>query len=149
MEPFNAEGYQHTSESLKKELRFKMIDASGPQRFEVLESNGGELKVELFRMKAQAEQMMGIMQQLLQAKLADGGQQDKKSGCTGRGDVNNDSGGAGRALREDGAAGVRAGATTATAAGGRVSNHSSAERRMDQDLPTTRAENQRFSLAWA
>ena len=73
MEPFDAQGYQHTSESLKNELRFKMIDDSGPQRLEVLESNGGELKVELSHIKAQAEQMMGIMQQLLHAKSADGG----------------------------------------------------------------------------
>ena len=149
MEPFDAEGYQHTSESLKKELRFKVIDASGPQRFEMLESNGGELKVELSHIKAQAEQMMGIMQQLLHAKLADGGQQDKKSGDTCRGDANNDSGGAGRESREEAAAGVRVGTTTPTAAGGRVSSHSSAERRMDQDLPTTRAGDQRFWLAWA
>ena len=149
MEPFNAEGYQHTSESLKKELWFKMIDASGPQRVEVLESNGWEMKIVLSHIKAQAEQIMGTMQQLLHAKSADGGQQDKKSGGPGRADANNNSGGAGRAPREEAAAGVRVGATTATAAGGRVSNQSSAERRIDQDLPTTQAGDQRFWLAWA
>ena len=31
-------GYQHTSESFKKELQFEMSDASGPQIAEVLES---------------------------------------------------------------------------------------------------------------
>ena len=69
--------------------------------------------------------MMGMMQQLLQAKSADGGQQEEKSGGSGRGDANDDSGGAGRAPREGGAAGTRVGATTATAAAGRVSSHSS------------------------
>ncbi|CAM9946136.1 unnamed protein product, partial [Ascophyllum nodosum] len=51
--------------------------------------------------------------------------QGEKPGDSGRGDVNDDSGGAGRAPREEGAADARVGATTATAAGERVSNHSS------------------------
>ena len=68
---------------------------------------------------------MGMTQQLLQAKLADGGQQEEELGGTGRGEANNDSGGAGRASRKVGAAGAMFGATTATAARGRVSNHSS------------------------
>ena len=45
-----------------------------------------------------------------------------KSGGFGRGDANDDSGGAGRALRE-GTAGAKVSATTATAAGRRVSSH--------------------------
>ena len=65
------------------------------------------------------------MQQLLQAKSAEGGQQEHKSGGSGRGDANDDSGGAGRAPCEEGNAGARVGATTATAAGKRVFNHSS------------------------
>ena len=68
---------------------------------------------------------MGMMQQLLHAKSIDEGQQEHKSGGTGRGYANEDSGVAGRAPREEGAAGARVGATTATAAGGRVSHHSS------------------------
>ena len=68
---------------------------------------------------------MGMMQQLLQAKSADGGQQEEKSGSSGRGNPSDDSGGTGRAPREGGAAGTRVGATTATAAAGRVSSHSS------------------------
>ena len=68
---------------------------------------------------------MDMMQQLLQAKSADEGQQEEKSGGSGRGDANDDSGGAGRAPREEGAAGVGVGATTSTAAGGRTSSHSS------------------------
>ena len=59
---------------------------------------------------------MGMMQQLLQAKLSDG---------TGRGDANDGSDGGGRASREEEAAGARVGATTPTAAGERVSSHSS------------------------
>ena len=62
MESLNAEGYQHTSVSFKKELRFKMGDASGPQIIEVLESNVGEMKVELFHIRAHTEQVMGMMQ---------------------------------------------------------------------------------------
>ena len=68
---------------------------------------------------------MGIMQQLLQTKSADGGQEEEKSGGTGRGDAKDDSGGTGRAPCEEGATGARVGATAATAAGGRVSNPSS------------------------
>ena len=111
--------------SFKKELRCKMSDASEPQIVEVLESNVGEIKVELSHTKAQIEQMMGMMQQLLQAKSADGDQQEEKPGGTGKRDANDDSGGAGRAPRKEGATGSRVGTTTATATGGRVSNHSS------------------------
>ena len=93
-----------------------MNDASAPQRIEVMESNVGEMKVELFHTRAQIEQMMGMMQQLLQAKSEDGGPQKEESGCTGRGDANDDSSGAGRAPHEKGTAGARVGATTATAA---------------------------------
>ena len=82
----------------KKELRFKIHDASGPQRIEVLESSLGEMKVELSFTRTHIEQMMGIMQQLLHAKSTDGGQQEEKSGGTGRGDANNDIGGVGRAV---------------------------------------------------
>ena len=52
-------------------------------------------------------QMMGMMQQLLQAKSADEGQQEEESRSLGRGDANDDSGGAGRPLREEGAPGTR------------------------------------------
>ena len=68
---------------------------------------------------------MGMMQQLLQAKSADGGQHEEKSGGSGRGDANDDSGDAGRVPCKKGAAGAGVDATTVTAAGGRVSNHSS------------------------
>ena len=85
----------------------------------------GEMKVELSHTRAQIEQMMGMMQQLLQAKSADGGQQKEKSGGIGRRDANDDSGGAGKAPRDEGAAGPRVAAATATAAGRRVSNHCS------------------------
>ena len=90
-----------------------------------LESNDGEIKEELSHTRAQTEQIMDMMQELLQAKSADGGQQEEKSGGSGRGNENEDSDGAGRAPCEEGATGARVGATTGTAAGGRVSNHSS------------------------
>ena len=77
--------------------------------------------------------MMGMMQQLLQAKSADGDQQKEESGGTGRGDANDDSDGVGRAPHEEGNAGARVGATTANAAGGCVSNHSS--RSSDRSRP--------------
>ena len=115
--------YQHTSESFKKEPRFKISDTSRPQRIEVLESSVGEMRSELSHTRAQTEQMVAIMQQLFQAKLADGGQQEEKSGGSHRGDANVDSGGAGRASREEKAAGPRVGATKETAAGGKVSSH--------------------------
>ena len=102
-----------------------MSEASGPQRVEVLESNVGEMKVEPSHTRAKIEQMMGMMQQLLQIKSADGGQQKEESGGTGRGDANDDSDGPRRAPREEGTAGARVGAATATTAGRRVSNHSS------------------------
>ena len=38
-----------------------MSDASGPQRIEVLESNVGEIKVELSPTRVQVEQMMGMV----------------------------------------------------------------------------------------
>ena len=102
-----------------------MSDASGPQRIDVPEIKRGEIKIGLSHARAPIEQMMGMMQQLLQAKSAGGGQLEDDSGSTDRGDANDDSGGAGRAPREEGAAGARVGANTAIAAGGRVSNHSS------------------------
>ena len=49
-----------------------MSDASRPQITEVLESNVGEIKVELSHTRAPIEQMMGMMQQLLQAEYGDG-----------------------------------------------------------------------------
>ena len=55
-----------------------------------------------------------MIQQLLQAKSADGGQQKERSGGTGRGDANDDRDGAGRVLREEGTADARVGATTPT-----------------------------------
>ena len=125
-----------------------MSDTSGPHRMQVLESNVGEMKAELSRIRVQTEQMMGMMQQLLQAKSADGGQQEEKSGGFGRGDTNDESGGTGRAPREEGAAGTRVGATTeAAAAGEKMSSHSS--RASDRDLLATRAGDQRCQLAWA
>ena len=54
-----------------------MNDSSGPQRTEVLESNVGEMKVELSHIRAQTEQTIGIVQQLLQVKSAGGGQQEE------------------------------------------------------------------------
>ena len=125
MEPLNAETINALVESFKKEPRFKMSDTSRPQRIEVPESKVGEIKTELSHTRAQTEQMMGMMQQLLQAKLADGGKQEEKSGGSGRRDTNDDSGCAERALREGGAAGTRVGATTETPEGGEMSSHSS------------------------
>ena len=86
----------------------------------MLESYVGEMKIELSHTRAQTEQMMGMMQQLLQAKSADGDQQEGKSGGIGRGDANGDSGGAGRTPREKWDAGADVSATTATAARGSV-----------------------------
>ena len=101
----------------------------------MLESNvGGGVKVELSHTRAQIEQMMGMMQQLLQAKSADGGQQKKESGGTGKEDANDDSDGAGRAPHEEEAPDVRVCVTTATAAGERVSNHSN-RRASDGSIP--------------
>ena len=51
-----------------------MSDSSGLHRVEGLEPNLGEMKAELSHTKEQGEQMMGMMQQLLQAKSVDGGQ---------------------------------------------------------------------------
>ena len=62
-----------------------MSDVSGPQRIEVLESNVGEMKVELSYTSAQIEQLMGMMQQLLQGKSVYRSQYEEKSGGTGRG----------------------------------------------------------------
>ena len=63
-------------------------------RIEVLESSVGEMKPELSHISAQIEQVMCTMQQLLQAMSADEGQQKEKSSDSGRGDANDDSGGA-------------------------------------------------------
>ena len=42
-----------------------MSDTNIPERIEVLESRVGGMKAELSHIKAQTEQMMGMMQQLL------------------------------------------------------------------------------------
>ena len=110
-----------------------MSDASRPQRIEVLKSSVEEMRAKLSPTRAQIEQMMGIMQQLLQAKSADGGQQEEKAGGSGRGDANDNSSDAGRAPREEGAAGIRVGATTESAEGGKMSSHSS--RTLDESRP--------------
>ena len=127
----------------KKEPRFKMSDTSRPQRIEVLESSLGEMEAELSHTRAQIEKMIGMMHQLLQAKSADGDQEKGKSSGPSRGDANDDSGGAGRAPHEEGAAGTRSGATIETAAGGKCPA-TAAERQMEQDLPTTRVGDQKF-----
>ena len=72
----------------------------------------GEMKAKLSHTRAQIEQIVGMMQQVLQAKSADGGQQGEKPGDSGRGDANDESGGAERVPREKAAAGTRVGATT-------------------------------------
>ena len=97
VERLTTEGYQHTG------VRFKMSDTSGPHRNEVLESNVGEMEAELFPTRAQIELMMNMIQRLLQAKSTYKGQQEEKSGVSGRRDANDDNGGAGRAPREEGA----------------------------------------------
>ena len=91
---------------------------------DLLQSNVDERTVKLSHTRAQIAQVMGMMQQLLQTKSADGGHQKEESGGAGRGDANDDSCGTGRAPCEERAAGERVGATTPTAAGERVSNHS-------------------------
>ena len=102
-----------------------MSDTSRPQRTETLESSVRAMKAELSHTRAQIEQMMGRMQQLLQAKSADGGQQEGNSGGFGKGDASDGSGGTGRASRKEMTAGARVGATTETAAGRKMSSHSS------------------------
>ena len=87
---------------------------------------------------------MGMVQ--LQARTKNGGKQEHKSGGSGRVDANDESCVAGRAPREEGAVATRVGATTETAAKGKRPA-TAAERRMDQDLPMTQAEDQRFRLA--
>ena len=102
-----------------------MSDISRPRIIEVLEPNVGVMKAELSRIRAKIGQMMGMIQQLLQARSADGGQQEEKSGGSGRRDANDESGGAEREPREERAAGTRLGSTSETAAGGKMSSHSS------------------------
>ena len=100
VERLTTEGYQHTDQSFKNELRFKTSDTSGSHRIEVLESNVGEMEAELFPTRAQIEQMMDMMQPLLQAKSADKVQPEEKPDVSGRRDANDDSSGAGRVPRE-------------------------------------------------
>ena len=84
-----------------------------------------------------------MMQQLPQAKSADGGQQKEESGGTGREDANDDSDGAGRAPREEGAA-AQGLAPQQQLLQGEECPTTAQNRRMDQDLLTTRAEDPRF-----
>ena len=81
---------------------FKMSETSRPHRNGVLKSSAGEMKAEPSHTRTQIEQMMGMIQQLLQAKSAEGDQHKEKSGGSGRGGASNDDGGAGRAPREEG-----------------------------------------------
>ena len=122
-----------------------MSDTSRSQRTKALESSVGKMRAELAHTQAQIEQMM---QQLFQTKSAGGGQQEEKSGGSDRRDANDDSGGAGRALREEGTAGTRVGATTETVEGGKTSSHNS--RASDGSRSADdRVGDQRFQLAWA
>ena len=65
-----------------------MSDTNRPQIIKVLESSVGEMKAKLSHTREQIEQMMGMVQQLLQANSADGGRQEEKSGGSGRRDAN-------------------------------------------------------------
>ena len=147
VETLNAEGYQHTNETSKKELRFEMSYASGPQRIEMLKSYMGGMKVELFHTRAQIEQMMGMIQQLLQdqqteanrkiSKVAPGAETQTMTAATPEGH---------RAKK-----GVLAQAMAPQQQllqGGKCLT-TAAERRMNQDLLTTPTGDQRFCLAWA
>ena len=70
--------------------------------------------MKLFQTRALIEQMMSTMQELLQAKSVDGGQQKGEFDGSGMRDANEDSDEAGRAPREEGATGARVDATTST-----------------------------------
>ena len=125
-----------------------MSDTSGPHRNEVLEPNVGEMKAELSHIRAQTKQMMGMMQQLLQTKSADEGQQENKLGGFGRGDAEI------KAEAPDGHRAIKGPLAQQLEPQqkllqGEKCPATVAERRMYQDLPTTRAGYQRFQLAWA
>ena len=64
MESLNAETIS-TLVTFKEKARFKMSDTSRPQGIEGLESRVGAMKAELSHIRAQTEQTMGMMQQLL------------------------------------------------------------------------------------
>ena len=99
-----------------------MSDATGPQRIEVLESDVGEMKVELFHTSKAA---------------------------LGRGDANDDSDGAGRAPRKEGVALAQGLASQQQLLQREKCPTTAAEPQMDQDLPATRGGDQMFELAWA
>ena len=82
-------GFEHTSASFRKELRFEMSESNDPQRFEALESNVTEVQ-------GQMSKLMSMMRQLTQTRTAGVGQREEESGGTGRGTAHNYSGGAGR-----------------------------------------------------
>ena len=63
----------------------------------MLQTRVGEMKAELSYTSEHIEQLLGMMQQLLRAKSADGGQQKDMPGGSDRRDANDDSGGAGKA----------------------------------------------------
>ena len=102
-----------------------MSDASGPQRIQVAGTKRKGDEHRTLSHKGTDRTDDGHDVATAPGQSADGGQPTKESGGTRRGDENDDSGGAGRAPREEGAVSSRVGATTATAAGRRVSNHSS------------------------
>ena len=66
-----------------------MSDSNDPQRFEALESNVTEIQGKM-------GELMSMIHQLTQTRTANFGQQEEKSGGTGRGTAHNHSGGAGR-----------------------------------------------------
>ena len=88
-----------------------------------------------------------MMQQLVKAKSADGGQQEEKSGGSGRRDANDDSGGAGRAPPKK-APLEKLLVPQHKRLQGEKCPATAAECRMDQDLYTKWAGNQRFQLSW-
>ena len=101
------------------------------------------MKAELSHTWAQIEQIMGMIQQLLQTKSADGGQQEGKSGNSA-----NDESGAPEGHRPKKGSLPQELVPQQKLLQGENCPATAAERQMDQDLPTTRTGDQRFQLAW-
>ena len=123
-----------------------MSDTSRPQRIEGLESSVGDIKTKLSKTKAQIEQMVGMMQQLLQTKSGSGGQQEQRSGGSGRRDANTKAAAPEGQRAKKGPLAQGLVPRQKLLQGGKIPT-TATKRRMDQDLLTTQVGDQRFQLA--
>ena len=113
----------------------------------MLQTRVGEMEAELSYTRTHIEQMLGMMQQLLQAKSADGGQQ-KIGHAAPAGETQTMAAAAPEGQRAKKGPLAQELVPQQKLLQGEKCLATAAERRMDQDLPTIRIGDQKFQLTW-